>query len=44
MLDWIQDCYIEKDIDYEAREEALAEKEDIEYQDRVYEEITRGDL
>jgi hypothetical protein len=44
MLDWIDDCYEDEYIDYEAREEALAERGDIEYQDRVYEKMMRGNL
>ena len=44
MLDWLDYCYEDNYIDYEAYYEALAEKGDIEYKDRIFEEMMRGNL
>ncbi len=37
-IDWLYDCYEEKHIDLDEYYEALAEKEDLEYQDKIFEE------
>lgn len=38
-IDWISDCYEEKRINWDEYYEAMAEKEDIRYQDRIFEEM-----
>lgn len=38
-IDWLDDCYEEQHTNWDKQYEAMAEKEDIRYQDGIFKEM-----
>lgn len=38
-VDWLDNCYEEEHTNWDKQYEAMAEKEDIRYQDRIFKEM-----